>query len=486
MSYANVARDARPQIALVPRQSRSDGDDAIELAESVGLVPDDWQRDALRGALGRVGGRRWAAGEVGLEVPRQNGKTVILQVRCLWGLWGTGERLVTWTAHEYKTAREAFLDLRHLIEDSALAADVAAIRTFPQLEIELRDGSRAIFLARTSGSGRGFSGDCVILDEAYKLNPEQMAALMPTLSARPDPQLWYASMAGLETSDHLRRVRDRAIAGARRLCYLGWSAVAPGEESAVDLDDRAGWQRANPGMPHRITWEAVEQEREALTEEDFARERLGIWSDTGLRSVLDADVWASLEDLRSRPGDPPAFGLDMPPDRSSAWIAVAGRRPDGRKHVELVPCCAFHDEHGGRCAGTAWVAKRVSQLEKRHKPLGWLLDPAAPAGSLIPALVKAGIEPVLIGQREMAQACGAVYDGVMADDPADRDIRHLGQPELNTAVDGARKRTLADAWAWHRRDATVNISPLVAITLAAHGVDKKPKRRRKTGRVMAA
>src|SRR5690606_12432962 len=79
--------------------------------------------------------------------------------------------------------------------------------------------------------------------------------------------------------------------------------------------------------------------------------------------------------------------------------------------------------------------------------------------------------------REMAQACGEFYDAVV-----EGQLRHLGQPELNAAIGGARKRNLADAWAWHRRDAAVNISPLVAATLALHGVDRRPKRRRKTGR----
>jgi hypothetical protein len=89
------------------------------------------------------------------------------------------------------------------------------------------------------------------------------------------------------------------------------------------------------------------------------------------------------------------------------------------------------------------------------------------------------VEPVLVSGREMAQACGAFYTAVTDEEPT---VRHLGQPELNAAVGGARKRNLADAWAWHRRDASVDISPLVAATLAVHGVGKKPKKKRKTGR----
>jgi hypothetical protein len=48
---------------------------------------------------------------------------------------------------------------------------------------------------------------------------------------------------------------------------------------------------------------------------------------------------------------------------------------------------------------------------------------------------------------------------------------------LNDALAGARRRRLGDAWAWDRRDSTVDISPLVAATLARHGLDRhRPKR----------
>jgi hypothetical protein len=72
---------------------------------------------------------------------------------------------------------------------------------------------------------------------------------------------------------------------------------------------------------------------------------------------------------------------------------------------------------------------------------------------------------VTVNASEMARACGALYDAVMDT----KSLRHLGQPDLDAALAGARKRDLGDAWAWHRKDSTVDISPLVAVTLAAHG-----------------
>jgi hypothetical protein len=49
----------------------------------------------------------------------------------------------------------------------------------------------------------------------------------------------------------------------------------------------------------------------------------------------------------------------------------------------------------------------------------------------------------------------------------DKTLRHLGSDELRNAILGARTRPIGDgAWAWGRKHSTVDISPLVASTLA--------------------
>ena len=57
----------------------------------------------------------------------------------------------------------------------------------------------------------------------------------------------------------------------------------------------------------------------------------------------------------------------------------------------------------------------------------------------------------------------------MYDTVDEKGLRHLGGLELRQAVKGATKRPLGDAWAWSRRNSTVDISPLVAATLALWG-----------------
>jgi hypothetical protein len=70
--------------------------------------------------------------------------------------------------------------------------------------------------------------------------------------------------------------------------------------------------------------------------------------------------------------------------------------------------------------------------------------------------------------REHADACGQFYDLVDHEK-----LRHLGTKDLTAAVRGAVKRPLGDAWAWTRTKSPVDITPLVAATLAVGAVESE-------------
>jgi hypothetical protein len=134
--------------------------------------------------------------------------------------------------------------------------------------------------------------------------------------------------------------------------------------------------------------------------------------------------------------------------------------------------------------GTGWMVDRAVTLVERWRPCAVVVDGAGPAGSLIADLEAAKIpegekiEVVKPTARQYAQACGALYDAVVPPKEAPEDwapaLRHLDQAPLSVALAGAAKRDLADAWAWARRGvaadvAPIDISPLVAVTLAMWG-----------------
>lgn len=456
LSVAAPTGAQTPRISRFPEGSSDTARELIDFAGSYGLDLDLWQRHVLEHSLRERAGDRWSASQVGVTVPRQNGKGVLLEARELGGLFLLGEKLVIHTAHEFKTAAEGFVRVKSYVDNyDHLRRRVKLIRTGAGTEsIELLNGNRLRFVARSAGSGRGFSGDCVLLDEAYALTDAHMAALLPTLSARPNPQVWYTSSAGMAESTVLHRVRQRALEGqADRLAYFEWSAP-----DAAESDDVDAWAQANPALGIRINEEFVSSERGVMSDQDFRRERLGIWADDGTGQVIDLGHWATLADPESELVDPVVFALDMPWDRSSVTVAAGGRRADGVRHGEVME----------QRTGTSWAVPYIRERASRWRPAVVLLDGNGPAASLAAELeqqlAEVGVSLLRAGGPEVAQACGSFYDAAMAGE-----FRHLGDSRLTASVAEARKSDRGDVWRWDRKDARSDISPLMAVTLAVHG-----------------
>jgi hypothetical protein len=108
------------------------------------------------------------------------------------------------------------------------------------------------------------------------------------------------------------------------------------------------------------------------------------------------------------------------------------------------------------------------ELDERHEPDLWVVDGAGPIGSLLPAIQRAGLVPHTVTGPEMAQGYGLMVDAVR-----DGTVRHLGQPALASALKGAARRPLGEAYAWARKSSSVDISPLVACTLALWGLERQ-------------
>jgi hypothetical protein len=446
-----------------PPAVASSGQEACELAAMAGLVLDPWQQMVLQHALGEREDGKWSAFEVGLVVSRQNGKGAVLEARMLAGLYLLKERLIIFSSHLFDTSLEAFRRLLFLVENTPeLDSRVRRVsRSHGEEGIELKGGQRVRFRTRTKGGGRGFTADCLILDEAMFLPEATVGALLPTLSARPNPQVWYTG-SSVDQFIHddgvvLARVRQRGHVGDPSLAYFEWSLphMAPGHVSLDELSDRESWRQANPGFGLRISPEHIANEARSMDHRTFVVERLGVgdWPDpdSGVRSVIQIETWMALTDPVSAMKDPVVLAFDVAPDRSMATVAAAGVRDDGLAHVEVIDYRR----------GTGWVVGRIEELVGKHAPSMVVCDGSGPAASLMLELERLGIEITPVTGKEHSMACGLLFDAV-----EQGKLRHLGSNELASAVRGAVKRPLGDAWAWSRRTSSVDISPLVAVTLA--------------------
>jgi hypothetical protein len=196
----------------------------------------------------------------------------------------------------------------------------------------------------------------------------------------------------------------------------------------------------------------------------FARERLGVGnypSETGDQwAVIPEDTWRDLADLESQAEDPVAFALDATPGGSHAAIGMAGNREDGLGHSELI-------EHR---RGTGWVVARAVELKERWEPAAFVVDPRGPAGFLIPDLEAAGVEVMKTSSGDVGAATDAFVAACGAADGDEPLLRYRPHPALDAAVAGAVTKPLGDGRKWDRRSPSVDISPLVAVTLARWGL----------------
>lgn len=409
--------------------------------------------------------------EVGLTVPRQSGKTtLILSLAVHRALAFDTRQRVVYAAQTRNDALKKWEDDHVFALEKSLFDPLFRVRRKTGSEsIIWKNGSMHGITSNTEKAGHGPTIDQAFVDEAFaQIDDRLEQAFKPSMVTRPQPQLWVVSTAGKPESVYLKGKVDagrlRAEQGVtERAAYFEWSALED-----ADPGDRAVWHgcmpalcpdpvcECSPDWRHTITEEAIAADFESMKLIEFQRAYLNQWRDGNVHEpIVDTALWMSLADPDSTALDPVAFSIDATPERSAAAIGTAGRRTDGKWHGEIV-------DHR---PGMGWLLGRAIELTERWNPVAWVIDPAGPAGSLIPGLQEAGIEPVLMSGREVAQACGALYDDWLNDG-----FRYLDHPGLNAAVAGAKWRPLGDARAWHRKDSATDISPLYAVTLARHGV----------------
>src|SRR6476469_320319 len=525
-----IQQPARLLLPPEPERWRTSGPEVVELAQSADLWLDPWQEFSLHAALWEQPSPdadddddewEWSAFEVGLLVPRQNGKGSILEARELAGLFHFEEELILHSAHEFKTSGEAYRRIRGRIENTPWMLRRVAANGFQSAHgnegIELKptkviiSGSsgrrisggrvcRLRFVARTSGSGRGFTADLVIWDEAFNLPEVVVGAQLPTLSAVPNPQLWYTSSA-VDREVHqygvtLARVRARALAEIKGeapppgaevdddrggLTWLEWQgdedAFTHAEATSVNAvkilaRQRPQWAAANPGVGFRLRERRIAREFRAMGLKTFLVERLNIgdWPELDEDAArIDGDRWTQIGDPGSRPGTPIALAFEASLDGRTAAIASAGRRDDDRFHIKVI------DHRPG--GGTAWLVDRIIDLAARYRVCVVLYNPAGQANAYAANLENAGLHRWQVSRpgkggiralstREYAASCGALVADTTVE--ADR-LRHCAQQPLDDAVREAGTRPLADAWAWDQRSSTADITPLVAATCALQG-----------------
>ena len=437
-----------------PRSERETyGHHLARVGQALGWELFDWQRLVADVALEHDDGR-YRYRTVGVSVGRQNGKTALAASRIAFELLHPGH-VVAFTAQDRGMARYLWDAHCELILESSMAKRVRRVmRANGQETLIMNNGSQYRIVTPNRKGSRGLTCDLVVIDEALNVDMDVVAAVQPTMATKENAQLWILSNAGDSNStmlNHYRGLGHQERDGDHG--RLSWHEWAPTNDK-IDAFDETVWRQAIPTLAEvgGVTLDAVAEAAQTTAPELFAREWLNVWPNIEAVAVIDMHQWEKLEKPDVVLGFDVVLGIDVSPNRDSATIAACGR-DRWLTPVEIID----HRAHVG------WIQDRIIELwNKWHAPV--VIDGGSPAGSFIVPLEQAGVHIVPIGMRDYARACGSFYDAVI-----DETITHLGDRLLTDAVGAASKRKLAEQRAWNRRS-TVDITPLVAATLARWGV----------------
>lgn len=469
---------------------------------------DDWQHWYMTEALGVKPNRRWAAVDTCGIIPRQNGKGTLLEVRELAGLYHLNEKLVIHTAHQFSTAKLHFdriLDVlennpdlsKHLLGKPSKSHGFEAIRLKPKKTLIF--GARGTmvrksfirqleFHARTGKRARGFTCNCLVIDEAMYLTAEQINASRPTLRAVANHQVWLMGSAGMKDSLEQSVYHESILADDKTCFGAEWgglkmhNASCPRDRTrgrktndyVVDCtmhDDRdvpESWAKSNPAYGIRIEEETFRNEiikLRDITEANRELLNVGEWpqQEAGW-FVIDRDLWDHLSVANAGTVPPVVLSVDVDEESRSAAIGAAWLGADRKIIVTNPKGCVFE--------GTDDLMTKLNELynmiRKQFGPVLAIVVPGdGPAAGFASEIakkyrdkaVKVSVTDQAAAFAFFTQKCKEEIIGHAPEAKA---------PDLYKAMGAAVTRPVGDGGkTWKRTDATVPLSPVTTVTLAA-------------------
>lgn len=494
MTTATVERSSsfiKPRILKTPPASVGSRltPKAVSFLERAGIWLDAWQKYCLSLLLAAEADGKWAATEAGLLVARQNGKSEILIAYDLLHLFffrpkpGKTKTIVH-SSHEVKTNLESFEKLEGVLLDPRNAwlykqvqriyRGNGSMRVLLKKRYGQRRGDSIKFVARSKNSGRGFSGDIVVFDEAQEFSAKAYRAIsyiLTTIKHRQEVFVGTVPEDGVNDSEVWEALRDRGRnpIGNDRTLWMEYSPEGSDDPELVeelDFTDERHLEAANPAIDIRVFREACRDEYDrdtSVNKEGYGRERLCIWPDAPAEEAasyndFDLKKWAD-GTVATRMTDLGVLGVTIGRGGGYSSIGGAQRLPDGRvlvQHLDTRP-------------GTLWVADRLKELRDQLGVQLIVLDEKN-AATILSDLDRAQILTMKMNMSEVA----AAFDIFNELNEAGM-LRHPAQEELTIAIKNAAVRVMskpANLRTWEQGDPTEPSSPVQAITLAVWALKK--------------
>jgi len=436
----------------------SKGDELVELAADLGVDLMPWQVHVVRNAMQLREDGSNAHRVVGLTVARQNGKSMLLQLRIAAGLLLWDERLIVATAQSRDVALETFRGVVDLIENSPkYTLQVRSVlRSYGREELRLRNGCRYRLVAPTSGGARGFSCHLAVIDELREHRTYDAYAAISYTTTVPKGQLWFASNAGDQSSVVLNDLRRQALGQSTpgNVYYAEWSA-----DPQLDVADPVAWAQANPSLGHLIDDDTLAGRLETDPRAVFETEALCRWVDV-LDSPWPHNAWADCADLDLElvAGAPTFLAVDVSIDRRHAALVAVQKLDDDRLAAHLLETWTAD----GAIDELA-IAGAIAPIYRRLAARSIAFDRYTAAG-IASRLASVGIPVGDCSGAQFAQACDELLSAMVHGR-----LVHGAQDGLTAHVLACVKKPVSDGgWRIVRRQSAGPIAGAVALAMATH------------------
>lgn len=438
----------KPTIHIAPAWNDSRGDEAYKFGASFGITLDPWQKLVMDDWLAIDDNHTWACSTCGLSVPRQNGKTALVKVRVMYGIFVLGETIL-FTCHEVRTSRQVFDSLADILNPNGVYPDVASQveyikRSNGYEEIKVADwydedgwhkGGKLLFSSRSKGASRGFTADVVVADEAMYMTDEQVAALVPTMASASGGDMQFI-MLGTPPSPQdngtvFKATRNAALNGEKGISWCEWGADEIG-----DIHDWERIARFNPSLDKRLMRKAVESELSVMSPDTFARERLGWWSKiekAEVEHVIEGADWQACKiDNPSKDGTV-VYAVKFSPDGAVGTLAACHKTEDGVPFVYVV-------DSRSMASGLSWFVDNLAQRSDKAAQI--VIDGQSNAQALTDQLLDRGVPHKVIRRPSTGDVIAA--NSAFVNAVKERKLTHYGQPALDDSATKTAKRKIGN------------------------------------------
>lgn len=413
-----------PTKSVILDYEKSEYLEAIELYEKSGRVAQEWQKNIIKSILAKNDEDLWTHTKIGYSLPRRNGKSEILIIRELYGLF-KGE-IINHTAHRTTTSHSAWEKLCMILDK--MDVKYKSLRAIGRERIELPDtGGKIEFRTRTTTGGLGEGFDLLIIDEAQEYTDDQESALKYVVTDSKNPQTIMCGTppTPLSSGTVFLKFREKVLEEqSENFMWAEWSV-----DEETDPYDTDSWYKTNPSLGTIFTERSVKDEigTDVL---DFNIQRLGLWITYNQKSVISAQEWEVLKTDNIPPLDGKLHvGIKYGNDGKNVALSIAAKTLDDKVFIESIDCQNIK-------SGNDWIIDFISKSDIATVTV----DGAIGQGLLSQEMLQNGLKKPILPKVADVISANAMWEQSIVNE----EIIHCDQPSLTQVVTNCSKRPIGN------------------------------------------